>query len=425
LTLFSFLDHKDLWYDLCFSVAEASFPSWLRELVRKKEPFRYHYPLLADLSFIQLKHSANGHQLWEIHPAIQVVARQRAIADEQEYVRCAVSLVAAKVPRSYEENFWETMRRLEPHAEQCWRYIRQGKWGSSTNLTELESLGRLFRHVGRYEQASLIYRMIEKSLTLQTLTVPKAEFLADVFNNLGLVYTSQRKFDLSLRLFDMSSHMRSELGTFTPDASMSMRYNKAVVFMMTGKLDEAEEYLRNAAAHFARHETDQHGLMNNERKRLYARILNDLGEVLLRKGSAAAARDVFCRILGSQWERLGEFHPTVISIKLNLGRAHTKLGEFTVARSLLKEVIAIYTEWWGRRRLETMRAVDELALAFMEEGEHKKAAGMSADSEMQNAEALWKETLGFYQSTYGYDSDMVCGVKSNLQYLWSMKNGHT
>lgn len=175
LTLFGFLPHSDLWYDLCLRAADSPYyPAWLRELAVQNRQFRDFYPLLADLSFIEPKRSVQGHQLWGTHPAIQLVARQKAISAGQEhlYIRWVISLVSSHIPRSYEGVFWETIRRSEPHADLCWNYIAQGKWGPGTNLTELESLGRLFRHVGRYERALLIYRMIEAGLNNLTSRLP-------------------------------------------------------------------------------------------------------------------------------------------------------------------------------------------------------------------------------------------------------------
>lgn len=48
----------------------------------------------------------------------------------------------------------------------------------------------------------------------------------------------------------------SELGTLTPHALMLITYNKAVVFMMTDRLDEAETYLRDVAEYFAEDTTE-------------------------------------------------------------------------------------------------------------------------------------------------------------------------
>lgn len=183
--------------------------------------------------------------------------------------------------------------------------------------------------------------MIERGLSLQTHTLDNTEFLANVLTNLGLVYTRQRKFDQALSAFDRSWSLMSKLDSLTPKASMSIMYNKAVVFMMTERLNEAEALLRDAAAHFSEHTTDGHILMRNERKDLYFRILNDLGEVSLRKGSVAAAMKIFCHVYDSRKNlaggggRGGEPHPTLFSLKLNMGRALTKLGHFGDAQGLL------------------------------------------------------------------------------------------
>lgn len=421
LTLFSFLYHRDLWYDLCHSATTDTYPPWLQALARGKKSFRHYCPLLADLSFIELRVSPSGGRMWETHPAIQVVARQRAKACEQEYIRCAISLVASEVPRSYEANSWETVRRLEPHVELCWRYVKESRWGPNTNLSDLESLGRVFRHVGQYGKASLIYRMIERGLSLQTPTPDNTEFLANVLTNLGLVYSRQRKFQQALHAFNKSWSLMIELDILTPNASMSIMYNKAVVFMMTGRLDEAEVLLRDAAAHFSKHTTDGYILKLNERKGLYLRILNDMGEVALRKGHVTAALKFFHRVYDSQdsWE--GELHPTLVSLKLNMGRALTKLGRFAEAQTLLLEVIMVYTDWWGRHHMETMRAIDELAWTFMAEGKERQAANETGELEIQNAEDLWKEALSFYRSIDGERSDMVIRIQANLQYLYTLR----
>lgn len=139
-----------------------------------------------------------------------------------------------------------------------WSYIKAGKWGSCTNLTELESLARILRQTGHYDEASIIYWMIARGLDSHTPSTENLEFLADVLTNLGLVYTQQRKFEAALGSFDRSSDIMSELGTLTPHASMPITYNKAVVFMMTDRLDEAEVFLRDAAAYFSQDTTAEH-----------------------------------------------------------------------------------------------------------------------------------------------------------------------
>jgi tetratricopeptide (TPR) repeat protein len=420
LALFSFLDHRDFWYELCLNAADDTFPQWLQNLAGNKTPFRHYYPLLADLSFIELKISANGSRTWETHPAIQAVVRRRFQEKEREYIRSAISLVADQVPGSSMANSWPTIRRLLPHAQICWSYVKAGKWGSSTNLTELESLARVFRQTGHYEEASIIYRMIARGLDNHSHTPESLEFFADVLANLGLVYTHQHKSEAALGSFDRSSSIMSELGTLTPHASMSIMYNKAVVFMMTDRLDEAETYLRDAAEYFA-YDTSENTLIEDERRSLYFRILNDLGEVMLRKGSIPEALRVFQHVyygLGD-FSRQGDPQPAQISLKLNMGRALTRLGDFSKARELLEEVISIYTEWWGRRHPETMRVIDELAWTLMNECKDKQAKGDDIDSEVQRSGELWNEALDFYRRIGGDASDTVARIEANLSQLFS------
>ncbi|KAJ5688697.1 hypothetical protein N7462_003089 [Penicillium macrosclerotiorum] len=421
LALFSFLDHHDLWYELCLNAVDDTFPRWLQDLARNKTPFRYHYPLLADLSFIEPKISLSGSRAWETHPAIQAVVRQRVQAKESEYIRSAISLVAAQVPLSSTVYSWVTIRRLLPHAQICWSYIKAGKWGPSTDLTELESLARVFRQTGHYEEASIIYRMIARGLDNRSHSPENREFLADVLANLGLVYTHQRKFEYALRSFARSTGIMSELGTLTAHASTSIKYNKAVVFMMTDRLDEAETLLREAAEHSSQDTTNGHTVIENEQKSLYLRILNDMGEVMLRKGSVSEAYQVFQYVnygLGDS-SRQGDPQPAQVSLKLNMGRALTKLGDFSKARDLLMEAISIYTQWWGRRHPETMRVVDELAWTLMEECKDTHAKGGDIDSEVRSAGELWKEALDFYQRIGGVASDTVARIEANLTQLSS------
>lgn len=98
---------------------------------------------------------------------------------------------------------------------------------------------------------------------------------------------------------------------------------------------------------------------------------------MLRKGSVAEAFQVFRHVyygLGDT-SRQSDPQPAQVSLKLNVGRALTKLGDFLRARELLEEVVSIYTEWWGRRYPETMRVIDELAWTLMVECKDKQARG--------------------------------------------------
>lgn len=422
LTLFGFLHHQDLWYELLYNGEEEIYPEWIRNIAANKVPFHRYSGLLADLSFIELKIYENNHRRWETHPIIQAVARQRIQSNEREYMTLAISLVAAAVPRSHEDSAWENIRRLTPHVEGCWKYIERGKWGSQTDLTDLESLARVFRHIGRYNEASLMYRMIEHGLIQHGSDDENQGFLADTLTNLGLVYTRQWKFDLALSTFDRSLELLWRLNTLTPDAFMSIQYNKAVVYVFTDRLDEAENLLRRAASHFSERRPDPNALLQFGRNSIYLRIVNDLGEVLLQKGEVSSAFDLFNHIYKQQKFTQGDHNPTMFSIKLNIGRAFSRAGKYAEARTILVEIIRVCTEFWGRHHPETMRAIHELAWTLMEEGKQKQEASQDGLLEFNTAEELWNEALSFYKESHGAQSDLVVQMRGNIEHLYALKN---
>ncbi|KAJ5220309.1 hypothetical protein N7468_009513 [Penicillium chermesinum] len=422
LTLFSFLHHHDLWYELLHNASEDIYPSWIQGIAARKVSFQRLSGLLADLSFIERKIHSNDNRRWEIHPIIQAVARQRAQANEGEYMVVAISLVASAVPRSHEESAWGNMRRLAPHVEVCWKYIERGRWGPQTDLTDLESLARVFRHIGRYNEACLMYRMIEHGLQQHNLSFDNKEFLADTLTNLGLVYTRQWRFDLALNTFNRSLELMRELGILTPDALMSVQYNKAVVFVFKNELDEAEILLRRAASHFAARSTDPSSLLQIGRDSIYLRIMNDLGEVLLQKGDVKSAFEIFNHIHKQQHFHQMEANQTILSIELNIGRAYSRAGKYAEARDILMNIIEVYTEFWGRHHPETMRAIHELAWTLMEKGKTKQDCGEEGFHEFNAAEELWNEALGFYKESHGPQSDLVVRMRANLEHLHVLKN---
>lgn len=417
LTLFSFLHHQDLWYELLHNGSEEIYPTWVQEIANKKISFQRYSGILADFSFIERIFPEKDGRRWETHPIIQAVARQRAQTDEREYMAIAISLVASAAPRSHEDSAWAKIRRLAPHVEVCWKYIEKGKSGPQTDLTDLEGLARVFRHIGRYDEASLMYRMIEHGLSRHNSSTDDKEFLADTLTNLGLVYTRQWRFELALGAFDRSLGLMEDLNILTPDNSMSITYNKAVVYMFTDKLEEAETLLRRAASHFSERNSNPNSMQQIGIQSIYLRVLNDLGEVFLQKGDVKSAFDLFNHIYKQQSFHQRDLNPTMISIKLNIGRAFGKAGNFSESRKILVEVIGVFTEFWGRHHPETMRAVHELAWTLMQEGRSKEDSGQDGVNELRNAEELWNEALGFYQESHGPQSELVVRMRGNLETL--------
>lgn len=422
LTLFAFLDHRDMWYDLCLTAMDDDdYPDWLRQIASQNRFHDYYLPM-RNLSFVEAKRCDNTEEyMYEIHPAIHEFARWRVKHCEEEYIKCAISLVAAKVPRSIDTDFLEIAKRLEPHAEQCKIYMEQDRAGPGLDLVELEKFGNLFRQLGRYEEASHLYDGILNILgNDEEPDQPTVHMIAGIENNLGLVYHAQRKYDLAIQVFDCSSHRQHQLSQFDQDARMATMYNKGRSLLMLGKLDEALQLLNMASVHFNRPYYDRHNNNNldtDERDGTYYRILNDIGEIHLRKNDVEQAEQYFRAAFDGHRNCMHDLHPATFAVRLNIGRVCVERSRFATANKIFTYIIAIYTEWWGRGHFETMRAVAELADSYARFGEILRLMSDGGERELATAADLWAELLGFHEEAYGGTSDMAVLARSKVQHL--------
>ncbi|RMJ16480.1 hypothetical protein CDV36_003911, partial [Fusarium kuroshium] len=429
LMLFGYLDHRDLWADLCLNATDDDLPAWPREIGSSK-CFHGYYASMRNLSFVEAKsHGRNKDQAYEIHPAIHEFARWKAKENEEEYVRTAISLVAAKVPRSTDKDFLEIVQRLEPHADQCKIHMEQGRAGSSLDLLELEQFGNLFRHLGRYDEASRLYERILNVINREDEPDEfTLEMVAGIENNLGLIHHARRQYDLALRAYNRSYLRRLQIVPRDDDSLMATQYNKGRAFLMLGRLDEALQTLLEAAAHFSQRTSpgalNDHGVEGGNRAmaQIYFRILNDVGEIYLRKNDVERAEQNFRRAFYGHKKYLHEMHPATFAVRLNIGRVCVERSRFSTANKIFEYIITTYTEWWGRRHSETMRALTELAESHMRHAEKKRLMGDGGDWELTMAADLWGEIISFHQEVSGSGSDAASFARSKLQQVQLLRS---
>lgn len=429
LVLFGYLDHRDLWIALCRNAMGENLPEWLRQIGSLKN-FHDYYASMRNLSFVETKPNGREEdQVYEIHPAIHEFARSKARESEEEYVRAAISLVAAKVPRSTDKDFLQIARRLEPHTDQCMIYMEQGRAGPSMDVLELEQFGNLFRQVGRYREASRTYRVILNSLKADdapdTVTF---EMMARIENHIGLVYHAQRQYSLALRAYERSHLRQLNLVRKDDDSLMSTHYNKGRALLMLGRLEDALGTLLEAAAHFSQvlppTNSDMHDIDSSDKanSQIYFRILNDVGEIYLRKGDVDQAEKNFRTAFQGHTKDLHKMHPMTFAVRLNIGRVCVERSRFSTANKVFEYIIATYTEWWGRRHTETMRAVAELAESHLRHAKMKRLMGDGGDWELAMASDHWSEVLSFHQEAFGPNSDGATFAASKLQELQLLRS---
>jgi tetratricopeptide (TPR) repeat protein len=423
LKLFGFLDHKDMWYDLCLGTIRDEEPDWVRELASKRR-FQEVLTRLHNLSFVEVKLGQNGEEpTYEIHPAIHEFARSRARGEEvEELVRCAVSLVAARVPRSNAQGFIKTIHRLEPHAEQCLIHMKQGRTGCHIDLVELEKFGSLFRHLGRYDEATRLYEGILHMLRAEDQPDEATiELTAGIENNLGLIYHARQKYDVALQLYQNSCERLSEMPVEDEKASQITAYNAGRSFMMLGKLDKALREFNQAEQYFSR--VLQESPMSDCRDGqwyIYFRIINDIGEIHLRQKNVDLAEQCFRTSFDGFKRCFYELHPVTFTVRLNMGRVCMEQSRYVTAKKIFDFIVDTYTGWWGRRHSETMRAVAELADSYMRHGEAKQLMGDGGERELSVATELYSEVFKYHQEVRGTNSGTAFLMSQKLERLQSL-----
>lgn len=418
LTLFGFLDHTDFWLELCLSADSSDYPEWLRSLAHNKSLFQEIITSLVAIAFVEVKNDGTRAASYEIHPAVRDYTRLRCHSAAKEYFRWAMALVAANVPRTHDVRYWEKAQRLAPHADQCLIHTRRGI-ERRLSLANLERIGSLFRLLGRYKDATTIYRFVLRLLehdTSQDATTK--EMIADIHGNLGLVFNGQRRFNKAIDEFQKSYEIRSRLPEYDQESCTSSLYNIGRSYMMLGDREEAETSFRQTERYLA--EAIRGNRASRETLTRFYRVSADLGEIDLEWGNVCRARERFEKTIKYQSQQLGELHTDTLSTKLNLGKAYAKLNLLCQAYEVLEEVVLKYTEYWGEFHNDTIRAGHEFAVACMEYGQQKRNHGESGDEQFQKAEKFLVQAMGSYENQGDSRFDLFLVATLNYGILQSV-----
>jgi hypothetical protein len=422
LTLFGFLDHRILSFDLCQNAESPNLPEWLSAVGNDRNQFDKAIEALLDLSFIQLNNDEAEAATYSIHPAVHAFARNRAGGSKEGYISWAVSLIADNVPRSLDKDYWKKAQALAPHADQCMVYIRAGKF----QPRNLERIGALFRFLGRYEDASQLYKAVLRCLFPHRDAF--LETIAQVRNDLGLVYYGQRKFELAVKTFHGSIgayyQLPEPLQNGSADTLMCIIFNHGNACRMMQDLNAAVAAFNQVFDFFTRRKGNSRGSVPSWIEILASRALNALGEIHLERKETRSAMTMLQSALSTQNRYLDSIHPIVLSTKMNLGRVYTDLESYSEACKLLRDVAQKYREQWEAGPHAAVTAADELARASMGYGQMMGEPGHSGnmgDEALEEAERLWVENLSFYGEKYGVNSEDALRTKANIALLQSVR----
>ncbi len=215
-----------------------------------------------------------------------------------------------------------------------------------------------------------IHRLIQ---SLRREEIPLAEkrgWVNEICRRLGNWFEERRKDFAELNLFETElAHLNAwqdHAARYSPDQASRLTWLQAYPFYARGHYREAKEYLEKARE-----------LINADQEN-YNELVYRLSEDLNRTNFALGDyRPIVVwgeRELTSRMNALGERHPEVVTVLLDLGQAYGGLGDYVRSREYLKKALAISVETLGERHTVTATALNGIGQIHILSGNYKRAS---------------------------------------------------
>ncbi|WP_161557673.1 tetratricopeptide repeat protein [Acidisarcina polymorpha] len=170
----------------------------------------------------------------------------------------------------------------------------------------------------------------------------------------------------------------------TPDLRRELAENEiwlGIAYRRLGQLSEAERVLRDAIETIEMFDSPQPSLL--------ASALHNLAIVLGQQGAVEESISLLQRTLSSQIRSLGEDHPFVARLWLDLGSLLHRHQRHVEAESAYRKALSIQSTSLGREQPDTADVLSNLGLLHQAMGHHHEA-----EVEFRKALAIWEKTLG-------------------------------
>jgi tetratricopeptide (TPR) repeat protein len=353
LSLWAFLDNKDLWYGLLSaacrlsSVAATMLSEWIGEIASKELEFTKAIQLLPHYSMIE---DVENLESYATHPVVHRWAYSFQGEDSRmRLAQLAVVIVEFAVPNRDTREYWTVQRRLLPHAQRCSRWILETKVGKSrshyeTNISPdeideeksildaIHGLGCLYyMDQGKLADAEKMY---ERALQgKEEVFGPNHPSTLATINNLGLLYTDLGKLPEAERLLERALQGCDALG-YQHESTISTVGNLGLFYGDQGNLAEAEKMFDRALKGYEEALGPKHTSTLN--------TMNNLGLLYINQGNLAEAERLLERALQGFEEALGPTHTFTLDTIKNLGILYEKKGRMIEAEKMHERWLQVH-----------------------------------------------------------------------------------
>jgi tetratricopeptide (TPR) repeat protein len=283
------------------------------------------------------------------------------------------------------------------------------------STTSLKNLAKLYQEQGRYAEAEPLFLQvlsIRKKQVMRDNCPPLTNYhnnvaYADSFNDLGLLYQAQGRYDEAEPLYKQSLAIwEQQLGKYQRTDRPPLGYhhdnlayadslnNLAELYRTQGRYSEAEHLYERSLAIWEQQLGKDHPNVANS--------LNNLGLLYQAQGRYAEAESVYRRAWSISMNVLGENnrltqivwgnlqllvqqavnvgraedlsdHPHIATQLNNLAEAYDKQGRYSEAESLYLRVIQIRKTQLGADHLDTAASLDNLAFLYYSQERYAEA----------------------------------------------------
>ena len=371
LTLCSYMDNGDLWYELFQNGVtekrlermeedgDPPFPDWLIEIGQNELLFYETIKPLVQYSFMR---KAKERRSYSIHPLVHRWASLRIQSDAKRasVLASAFSLIGNNVPNYNVPESSALMVRLSPHIR-CARLSRH--FGNISCARAAYNVGLQYRNQGRFLDAKDMGVRSQK-IRLQKLgpghllTLKSDSFLANIDRKLGFLDQSKVGFERAIVL------CKQHLGKHHEHTSRTF-YDAALVHVEFGNFSRAFELYSDVIA---------------ARKEMYGKEHLKVQQAIGSEGNAhmnlhqlEKAEECYTIALAGKLKLVGMEHRTTMFTLDNLGILHAHQGKFEESERELKTVLFFRTENLGHLHTSTLRTYQHLGELYTMMGNYVQA----------------------------------------------------
>ncbi|KAF1966045.1 hypothetical protein BU23DRAFT_334294, partial [Bimuria novae-zelandiae CBS 107.79] len=346
LLLWSFLDNRDLWYDLLATACKAStvaarmLSESIGNVASSELAFSRAMQQLRSYSLIEEVEEATS---FATHPVVhQWAYHYQGKQFASKFVRLAIVLVGWAVPDNSTGDWPAVQHRLLPHAQAVARWVVQSetRWdhnGSLNNdhdinngeereavLNATHLLGNLYADQGKLAEEKQMY---EWSLQgKEKAWGPEHTSTLDTVNNLGGLYVKLGRLDEAEKMYQRALQgYEKAVGPDHP-STFSAVNNLGLLYADLGHLDEAEKLYQRALQGYEKTLGPDHPSTLTSMANLVSTFWN--------QGRWKEAEALEVQVMESRKTKLGADHPDTLSSMVNLASTYRNQGRWDAAEEL-------------------------------------------------------------------------------------------